>query len=120
MRNQLSFEEPGDNESVCSLEKSRAETVFEQYLADRDTSWEYEALPGRKKPDYLIPHAGGSALSKSRRSRTQIRGPRQVSIRIGRFVRRFVVRASNSANISTFLAASRCIANPCSGHTIRA
>jgi hypothetical protein len=62
MRNQLSFEEPGDNESVCSLEKSRAETVFEQYLADRDTSWEYEALPGRKKPDYLIPHAKGKCI----------------------------------------------------------
>ena len=45
---------------VCSM--PRAETVFEQYLAGHGIDWEYETLPGRKKPDYLIPHAGGKCI----------------------------------------------------------
>lgn len=44
------------------IEKSGAETIFEQYLADRGMTWEYETLPGRKKPDYLILHAEGKCI----------------------------------------------------------
>ena len=43
-------------------EKSRAEVVYEEYLTGQGTTWEYETLPGRKKPDYLIPHAGGKCI----------------------------------------------------------
>jgi hypothetical protein len=42
--------------------KSRAECVFEEYLRHRGLTWEYEALPGRKKPDYAIPHPTGKCV----------------------------------------------------------
>lgn len=42
--------------------KSRAETVFEEYLSRHGINWEYEALPGVKKPDYLIPYALGKCI----------------------------------------------------------
>lgn len=45
-----------------SVEKPRAEAAFEHYLADRGVTWEYETLSGRKKPDYLIPHAAGKCI----------------------------------------------------------
>jgi hypothetical protein len=41
---------------------SRAESVFEDYLDLQNLSWEYEALPGTKKPDYLIHHAEGDCV----------------------------------------------------------
>lgn len=42
--------------------KSRAEVVFEEYLTSQGVTWEYETLPGRKKPDYLIAHGGGKCV----------------------------------------------------------
>jgi hypothetical protein len=42
--------------------KSRAEVVFEEYLTDQGVTWEYETLPGQRKPDYLIPHATGKCI----------------------------------------------------------
>jgi hypothetical protein len=41
---------------------SRAESVFEDYLGLQNLSWEYEALPGKKKPDYFIHHAQGGCV----------------------------------------------------------
>ncbi len=43
-------------------EKSRAEAVFEEYLARHGITWEYETLPGQRKPDYLIPYAKGKCI----------------------------------------------------------
>jgi len=45
-----------------SMGKSRAESVFEEYLHRQGISWEYEATRGQKKPDYLIPHARGKCI----------------------------------------------------------
>jgi hypothetical protein len=47
---------------VGEQEKSRAEVVFEKYLTGHGMTWEYENLPGKKKPDYLIPHAAGKCI----------------------------------------------------------
>lgn len=42
--------------------QSRVEVVFEEYLTLNGLVWEYEALPGRKKPDYVIPYASGKCV----------------------------------------------------------
>lgn len=43
-------------------EKSRAEVVFEEYLAGQRITWAYETLSGQRKPDYLIPYVGGNCV----------------------------------------------------------
>jgi hypothetical protein len=42
--------------------QSKAELVFEDYLARHGIIWEYETLAGLKKPDYVIPHAAGKCI----------------------------------------------------------
>ncbi len=36
--------------------QTKAEIVFEDYLTRHGVAWEYETLPGLKKPDYVIPY----------------------------------------------------------------
>ncbi len=42
--------------------QTKAEIVFEDYLTRHGIVWEYETLPGLKKPDYVIPHASGKCI----------------------------------------------------------
>ena len=43
-------------------DKSRAESVFEEYLRGHNLAWEYEALSGSKKPDYVVEHPTGKCV----------------------------------------------------------
>ena len=47
---------------VPAAPQTRAEAVFEDYLTRHGIAWEYEALPGLKKPDYVIPYASGKCV----------------------------------------------------------
>jgi len=42
--------------------RSPAETIFEEYLVRHGLTWEYETLPGIKRPDYVIPCASGKCV----------------------------------------------------------
>ena len=42
--------------------QNKAEIVFEDYLTRHGVAWEYETLPGLKKPDYVIPHTSGKCI----------------------------------------------------------
>jgi len=42
--------------------QTKAEIVFEDYLTRHAVAWEYETLPGLKKPDYVIPHTSGKCI----------------------------------------------------------
>lgn len=44
------------------MSKKRAEHVFQSYLHSQNLKWEYEALPGRMKPDYLVHHLSGKCI----------------------------------------------------------
>lgn len=42
--------------------KPRAECVIENYFRQHGMPFSYEALPGTKKPDYLIEHGSGKCI----------------------------------------------------------
>jgi hypothetical protein len=65
------------DEMRTTSRKSRAETVFEQYLSTHGLRWEYETFTGRKKPDYLIPFANGKCVVEVK----QINDPDPLPIR---------------------------------------
>jgi hypothetical protein len=49
---------------TTSASRTRAEILFETYLSRHGLQWEYEALHGRKKPDYVIPCASGKCVTE--------------------------------------------------------
>jgi hypothetical protein len=49
----------------------QAEAIFEGYLRAQALEWQYEALPGKKKPDYVIEHRSGKCIFELK----EIEGP---------------------------------------------
>ncbi|MGJ5814876.1 hypothetical protein [Paludibaculum fermentans] len=47
---------------IVGTTKTRAEIVFEGYLSERGLTFEHEAVPGRRKPDYLIHGPSGDCI----------------------------------------------------------
>jgi len=41
---------------------TKGEELFERYLHSQELHWEYESLPGQKRPDYVIQHHTGRCI----------------------------------------------------------